>query len=162
MNRKLLIIVIVLASLIVAGAVTYCVVKYLPREQTAPKDDHSTNANYSFEEDVPSADPAIVGKWQNVANPQWYKVYYDDYDDDGFFWGKEWSEDEDVFEEDLPYHGNGWYRWRKKGKSLEERHVMSIRDVPIKKQWKVQTKPDSLILSEPEFTKQIYRFRRVE
>lgn len=28
---------------------------------------------------IPSADPLIVGRWINTANPQWHKAYYDDY-----------------------------------------------------------------------------------
>lgn len=162
MNRRILIVFIIVVSLVAAGAVTYYFIKGQSSGREKSRDDHSTNANYSFEDGFPSADPAMVGKWQNVDNPQWYKVYYDDYDDDGFFWGKEWSEDEDVFEEDLPYHGNGWYRWRKNGKALEERHVMSIRDVPIKKQWRVKAMPDSLVLLDPETRKPRYSFRRVE
>ena len=162
MNKKRIIFILLsLVGLLAVAAVVY-VLLVLPKHSQTTIDPYATNDNYVFEVDAPPADPAMVGKWQNSDNPQWYKVYYDDYDGDGYYWGKEWNEDEDVFEEDLQYHGNGWYRWRRDGKQLVELHTMDMRDVPIAKQWRVKTEKDSLVLFEPEQRKQYYSFSRAD
>ena len=91
----------------------------------------TTNSVIYFEDETPEADPLLVGHWTNTENTGWHKVYYDDYDGDGRFWGKEWDESEDVLEEDLSYHGNGWFRWEKHDDTLQELYTMDTRDVPI-------------------------------
>lgn len=121
----------------------------------------STNEVYYYEDGTPKADPAIVGTWQNAANPQWFKVYYDDYDCDGYWWGKEWSEDEDVMEEDLPFHGNGWFRWRKEGKQIRELYMMDISGAVVPKAWLYKVKKDSLLLYPENAKNRIDRFGRV-
>ena len=109
---------------------------------------------------TPYADSLIVGEWQNIANPGWHKVYYDDFDEDeGLFWGKEWDESEDVLEEDLSYHGNGWFRWEKKKNMLHEYATMDGRDVPIHREYQIQrSSTDSLVYFERDYKKNIYRF----
>ena len=39
--------------------------------------------------------------------------------------------EDDVLEEDLMYHGNGWFRWNKSNDTLIEYSTMDFRDVPI-------------------------------
>ena len=54
----------------------------------------------------------LVGTWQNNANPQHYMVFtYDTSDSitEGYRYGYEWDESEDVYKEDLVEHGNGWF-----------------------------------------------------
>lgn len=65
-------------------------------------------------------DEMLLGKWQNVDNPQWYRVYTDEEAPDGYYWGYEWDESEDVTEKDLTKHGNGWFRWKKRGSKVME------------------------------------------
>lgn len=166
MKKANLITVICLVSLLVAGAAAVYVVHSRSTEEKeieAPKE--KTNMHLSFEDNIPPADPALVGKWQNTINPQWYKVYYDDYDDEGYYWGKEWNEADDVQEEDLNYHGNGWFRWKKDGKQLIEMHTMDVQDVPIPKIWNVKhlthREPnDSLVMIDPNRKSQTLTFRR--
>jgi len=160
-NKRLIFIVLSLVGLLAVVAAVVYVLLVLPKKSQTVVDPYATNDTYVYE-DAPHADPAMVGKWQNSANPQWFKVYYDDYDGDGYYWGKEWNEGEDVHEEDLQYHGNGWYRWRRDGKKLTELHTMDMRDMPIAKQWRVKTDKDSLYLSEPEQRKQFFSFSRVD
>ena len=100
-------------------------------EQSAAVDDHNTNNVVYFDDNNPVADPLLLGKWTNTDNRDWHKVYYDDYDGNGRFWGKEWDESEDVLEEDLYYHGNGWFRWERRVETLFEYYTMDSRDVPI-------------------------------
>ena len=161
MNRKQLIILLLSVAAIAAAAVWYGAYH---RQREQENEGLTTNSAGYAEEEVPHADPFIVGKWQNDVNPQWFKVYYDDYDEDeGFFWGKEWNEADDVSEEDLNYHGNGWFRWRREGKQLIEMHTMDVQDVPIPKVWNILTQslPDSLILTNPDRKKQCIRFGRI-
>ena len=167
MNRRQLILIIAsIATVVVASTISVVLYQSQTREKT--NEILSTDESGFAIEDVPSADPLIVGKWSNTENPKWYKVYYDDYDEDGFFWGKEWDESEDVQEEDLNYHGNGWYRWKKDGKQLLELHTMDVRDVPISKVWLYQTEcrdkqhSETLVLADPDRRSRIYKFSRVE
>lgn len=113
--------------------------------------------------DIPHADSLIVGRWQNTDNPQWYKVYYDDCDDDyRFFWGKEWDESEDVLEEDLNYHGNGWFRWEKDGKIIREYATMDTRDVPIHHAYKILfSSSDSMVYYDADYKQFVYSFVKV-
>ena len=170
MKRRIVIILCSITAVLLAAAATWFFVnRRAPREQTDElSDEYNTNIHFSYEEDIPMADPLIVGKWSNSDNPKWYKVYYDDYDDDGFFWGKEWNEADDVQEYDLQYHGNGWFRWKKTDKQLLELHTMDIQDVPIPKVWQFQAVcPDKLhsvklILTDPERKADRHQFSRVE
>ena len=153
-------------SVVVAATVGVIVYQSPTREKT--NDILSTDDSGFAIEDIPHADPLIVGKWSNVENPQWYKVFCDDYDDDGVCWGKEWNEADDVQEYDLQYHGNGWFRWKKTDKQLLELHTMDIQDVPIPKVWQFQVVcPDKLhsvklILTDPERKADRHQFSRVE
>ena len=191
MQKKTIIIICSIAAIAIATA---CVLIFFSgdnaKNEDQPFDPNNTNTNIKFDDGTPPADSAIVGKWHSTDKPGWYKVYLDDYDDDGYYWGKEWDESEDVYETDLTYHGNGWFRWRRDGKQLTEIHLMSIKsEVPITKTWNVSTYPptdrkqrhkffrgrkqkdsnqidftqvtDSLILTEPDFAKRVRRFARV-
>lgn len=159
MNRNRILMIGILVALFVAIVAAVLLV-VLPTKWSS--DDHATNDVYYYEDGAPTADPAIVGMWRNAANPQWYKVYYDDYHGDGYFWGKEWDEADDVEEEDLTYHGNGWFMWRKEGKNLRELHKMDLGDAVIPKFWRFQTKQDSLLLFNPDNKRICDRFGKVE
>jgi hypothetical protein len=122
MSKQTLIILCSAAVTIAALAVA-CAVYYHYENKAKVRmieDEESTNIRHSFDEQMPQADTNLVGKWQSATNPQWYKVYYDDYDENGYFWGKEWYEDEDVQETDLKWHGNGWFLWRLEGATITE------------------------------------------
>ena len=159
MNRKLILWLCV-ALVVLAGAVT--IVHFVVPGSRMDVVGRFTNDVYYYDDGSPAADPAIVGTWQNAENPKWFKVYYDDYDGDGYYWGKEWDESDDVFEEDLNYHGNGWFRWRKEGKNLREEHQMEIGSAIVPKTWRVKTKSDSLLLFSTFVKNKCDRFGRVQ
>jgi len=167
MKRKTLLITVCLAAVlaVAAGVGIY----YLVQEKAEENKMVSTDTESFAILEVPSADTLMVGKWQNAENPKWYKVYCDDPDDDdeGYFWGKEWDESDEVFEEDLMYHGNGWFRWRKEKNQLTELHTMDAQDVPIAKIWKVQhlssnAPNDSMIVINTERKSQCFHFTRMQ
>ena len=123
-------------------------------------DDHQTNSVIYFEGEMPPADPLMVGRWYSVENNGWHKVYYDDDDGEGHYWGKEWDEGDDVLEEDLGFHGNGWFRWNKNQDTLIEYSTMDFRDVPIAHIY-VLTVYDSLNIGMAESNgRSIYTFTK--
>ena len=126
--------------------------------------DETNNMMYYTDDDIPPADPMMVGKWQNTENEGWYKEYYDDYADDGMYWGKEWNEKDDVFEEDLIYHRNGWFRWAKNGKELKELSAMEInRDLAIAKFYNIVLKDrNSMQITDQNNKKKQFNFIRIE
>lgn len=166
MSRKqVLILIFVIAAIAVSAGIVWFVVAHTTKQEQrahVATNDHATHGAVVFEEGPPSADPIMVGKWQNTANKGWHKVYYDDYDEDQqLYWGKEWNEAEDVQEEDLDYHGNGWFRWEKRGNVLREYATMSTRDVPIHRGYAIRKLTgDSLIYYETDYKKVIFRFVR--
>ena len=109
--------------LIVIGGVAGAAYWYFTRPETTESQMVET-VNTNKVEDagtLSEADPLMVGRWESAIKPKWFKIYYDDpCDEPGYFWGKEWDETDDVFEEDLIYHGNGWFKWRKQRKILTE------------------------------------------
>ena len=177
MNYKTYIFILWIAIIVIVTAVT-CYILHVRHNGCAcvqqTEDDtvahmitntHMTDRVHvaQLEDGVPVADSLIVGKWQNKDNPYWYKVYYDDFDEEQkLFWGKEWDESEDVLEEDLNYHGNGWFRWEKRGKVLYECATMDVRDVPIHRFYTIKrNNADSLIYFNPDNKKVMCRFGRV-
>lgn len=163
MNRKTYIILAVcLFAATITAAVWYYVSHRRPQEGIIINE-HPTDEPGYYEDDLPHADPMMVGIWQCTDKKGWYKVYYDDYDEDTkLFWGKEWDESEDVQEEDLNYHGNGWFRWERKRCVLREYATMDTHDVPIHRKYEIQfIKPDTLVFEEPDYNIS-YRFVRTE
>lgn len=162
MSRKQLIILILCIATMVAATIGYGI--YYMQTHEGENEILSTNNDGYAIEEIPHADSLIVGKWQNSNNPQWYKVYYDDYDEDErLFWGKEWDESEDVYEEDLNYHGNGWFRWEKKSNTLYEYATMDARDVPIAKLYTLLfSSTDSLAYCEQEHKQYCFHFSKVK
>lgn len=161
MKRKHLFILIGLSLAIIAVAVGYGIYRRSTKTQEGEiLYMHPTDRGGYYEEEIQHADPLIVGKWQNTHNAGWYKVYYDDLDEDTqMFWGKEWNEAEDVHEDDLKYHGNGWFRWEKKGKALHEYATMDARDVPIHKEYTIHlSSSDSLVYYEKAYKQNFFRF----
>ena len=159
MSRKQLIILILCIATVVAATVGYGI--YYMQTHEGENEILSTNNDGYAIEEIPHADSLIVGKWQNSNNPQWYKVYYDDYDEDErLFWGKEWDESEDVYEEDLNYHGNGWFRWERRGGELLEYSTMDACDVPIAKIYKVLRNDGAEMCVFEKMGKKKYEFRK--
>ena len=176
MNRKTYTFILWIAIIVIVAAVTGYIL-HVRRTQCTymqqPEDDtvahmitntHITDRVHiaQLEDGVPVADTLIVGKWQNKDNPHWYKVYYDDYDEEQkLFWGKEWDENEEVFEEDLNYHGNGWFRWVKRGNILYECATMDACDVPNHRFYTIKNiNATSLVYFEPNH-KKVKRHKKV-
>lgn len=163
MNKKRLIVILALAAAVVAAAIALWFFWKQEESKKQIKIKHPTDNVDYFEFQLPHADSLIVGKWQNKENPQFYKVYLDDFDEEAeLFWGKEWDESEHVYEEYLKYHGNGWFRWKKVGNEIREFATMDIMDAPINKTYCIiLSNSDSLVYYEKECKKSKFRFARV-
>lgn len=173
MKRQIIIIIAAFfAALIIAAVTIVCIVIHNIKTSETVMPDHGTDGVYEYDYAVKPADMYFVGLWHEASNPLWYKAFYDDYAGDGYYWGKEWKENDNIFEEDLTYHGNGWFKWRRDGDKLTELHVMTMSKAPIAKRWIITVKDrkkaktiqdaDSLILSEQEYKKNIYRFAKTD
>lgn len=164
MRRHLYIVLFSIVALIglAAFAAGYRQAKARLAVNTMPTD--SIGAVDGSEENIPHADPALVGHWISTAKPGWHKVYYDDYDEEQhLFWGKEWDEAEDVHEYDLRFHGNGWFRWTRKENTIHEFATMDNRDVPIHHAYTIDyTGPDSVVYHDSHYFRLIYRFVRLQ
>ena len=89
------------------------------------KDDMMTNELVYFageeeQDGLTDEDEMLLGKWQSLENEQWFRVYTDEEAEDGYYWGYEWDEAEDVTEADLQKYGNGWFMWKKRGSKVLE------------------------------------------
>lgn len=104
----------------------------------------------------------VVGNWQNIANSGWHCVFYDEMDEDGMCWGKEWDESENVFEEDLVFHKNGWFKWKIKEGVLHKFVVMDMSSAFIHKSYDVvNMKNDQLVIQDDKYDSYKYTFVRV-
>lgn len=64
--------------------------------------------------------PLLLGHWICVDQPSWHRIYTDEYSGNGYYWGKEWDEADDISEADLIDYGNGWFEWKMDGNDVLE------------------------------------------
>lgn len=105
----------------------------------------------------------VVGRWQNTDKKGCYCVFYDEVDEEDMCWGKEWDESENVNEEDLVFHKNGWFRWRVKDGVLHKFAVMDMSSAVIHKAYIIKDmKNDVLVIQDVGYDSYRYSFVRVE
>ena len=77
----------------------------------------------------------LQGLWQNDKYDTWHVRFTNDAADEaGYYWGCEWGDfGDDVTEDDLVYHGNGWFKYSFVSAELIEIHRMD-------NDWAVQPK----------------------
>lgn len=83
-----------------------------------------TNAGSEYRQE----EVMLEGEWLNGENGTEHFRFTLDDAEQGLHWGYTWDLAEDVSPEDLPLHGNGWFRWHLQGKRLILLHqtVMGI------------------------------------
>ena len=71
----------------------------------------------------------LIGRWQGVSpyasKSSIYFVFYDEVAQDGYYWGKTWDT-YDSSEDQLVYHGNGWFLWKKGPDYIRQVDAMEI------------------------------------
>lgn len=94
------------------------------------------------------ANPILVGLWVENGTKH-YKIYLDDAcDEESYFWGKEWDEEQGIFEEDLTYHGNGWFKWSKTHDELTEIYLSDQGNMVIPTRYRIQQLNDSILVCQ--------------
>lgn len=80
----------------------------------------------------------LSGTWTEETNPQCFWVYTLTKDDSGeYYWGKTWDESEGYTEEDLEFHGNGWFKWSIANNTITQLHMMNISQATVPKTYSV-------------------------
>ena len=67
----------------------------------------------------------LQGLWEEDGTQHFVRFTTDQADETGYFWGCEWDEKDDVTEEDLEFHGNGWFKYNLTKDQLLEIHRMN-------------------------------------
>lgn len=70
----------------------------------------------------------LIGHWQGVSptTSGLHFVFYDEAAEDGYSWGKTWDESDNISEDNLVYHGNGWFMWKKGPDYIRMRHMLNV------------------------------------
>lgn len=115
----------------------------------------------------------LFGRWQNNQDPTNYRVYYStkvtdaEYLEqtgqpktDEYYWGKEWTESEGVYESDLVKHGDGWYMWRKVTTDLLELYTMDNHGSVIDRTYTLTVLNDSVLSFKSESGK-TYNYHKI-
>lgn len=106
----------------------------------------------------------LQGLWRNDNTTTWYMRFTDEQADQaGYLWGREWGDGgDDVTEEDLQYHGNGWFQYQLEIKGdLHEIHMMDNQGAPIPQEYIVTLLTDKkLIYHKKGYSNQKYRFTK--
>ena len=93
-----------------------------PEAHTVEAPTETTNKFSIFSEaEDEEFNPLLLGHWVCADQPTWHRVYTDEYSGNGYYWGKEWDEAEDVTEADLIDYGNGWFEWK-----MDENDVLEL------------------------------------
>jgi len=85
-----------------------------------PEEDATNRFNIFAAAEDEEYNPMLLGHWVCNERPTWHRIYTDEYSGNGYYWGKEWDEAEDVSEEDLIDYGNGWFEWKMDGNDVLE------------------------------------------
>ena len=65
------------------------------------------------------------GLWQENNTEHFVRFTTEQSDEAGYLYGREWDEAEDIYEEDLLPHGNGWFKYLfETNGNLTEIHLM--------------------------------------
>ena len=89
-------------------------------EILGPPEDATNRFNIFAEAEDEEYNPLLLGHWVCAERPTWHRIYTDEYSGNGYYWGKEWDEAEDITEEDLVDYGNGWFEWKMDGNDVLE------------------------------------------
>lgn len=76
----------------------------------------------------------LQGEWVEDGTTHHVRFTSEAADEEEFFWGCEWGVD-DINEEDLIFHGNGWFKYRLNKKDLLEIHMMDYGWADIPKEY---------------------------
>jgi len=105
----------------------------------------------------------LQGLWQENNTEHFVRFTREATDETGYYYGREWNEDQDIFEEDLVPYGNGWFKYELKSTgTLTEIHLMDNGGAEIPKVF-VVTKLDDTTLEyyEKGYSSSKYYFSKM-
>ena len=80
----------------------------------------------------------LQGLWQENNTEHFVRFTTEQSDEAGYLYGREWDEAEDIYEEDLLPHGNGWFKYLfETNGNLTEIHLMDNGGAEIPKVYTV-------------------------
>jgi len=105
----------------------------------------------------PTNPASIFGLWQeydnNIPESDYMRFLTADQEakDGDYFFGKEWDESEQVYEKDLKYKGNGWFKWKIDGSVLTKIELLDNGGAEIPKTYTIKIlNTTQLQLQDPE------------
>ncbi len=103
----------------------------------------------------------LVSRWKAPSDvaPEsdfQYCVFQSDKDETGEYrLGYMWDEGDEVYESDLTYLGNGWFKWKLTGDELVEIHLMENGGAQIPKYYTITMLNEVTLTYEDSFGKSI-------
>lgn len=106
---------------------------------------------------------ALQGLWQEDNTQHYVRFTTEQSNEVGYFYGREWDEAEDVREEDLLTHGNGWFKYLfETNGQLTEIHLMDNGGADIPKVYVVSVLTNTrLEYYEKDFPAFKYYFNKI-
>ena len=87
---------------------------------------------------------SLQALWQENGTEHFVRFTTEQSDETGYLYGREWDEAEEVYEEDLQPHGNGWFKYQFKTQGdLTEIHLMDNGGADIPKEYIVSKLTDT-------------------
>ena len=105
----------------------------------------------------------LQGLWQENNTEHFVRFTTEQSDEAGYLYGREWHEDEDVFESDLKPYGNGWFKYLfETSGNLTEIHLMDNGGAEVPKVYVVSSlTSDKLEYYEKDRTSNKFIFSKV-
>ena len=86
----------------------------------------------------------LQGLWLENNTQHYVRFTTEQSDETAYLYGREWDEAEDIYEEDLMPHGNGWFKYKfETSGDLTEIHLMDNGGAEIPKVYVVSNLTDS-------------------
>ena len=105
----------------------------------------------------------LQGLWQENNTEHFVRFTTEQSDEAGYLYGREWHEDEDVFESDLKPYGNGWFKYLfETSGNLTEIHLMDNGGAEVPKVYVVSSLTSDLLeYYEKDRTSNKFSFSKV-
>ena len=88
----------------------------------------------------------LLGLWKNAGQEAFVRFTTEAADPTGEYkYGREWNEDEGVFESDLKPYGNGWFKYKLVNSNLTEIHLMDNGGADVPKIYTVLQLTDDVL-----------------
>lgn len=112
----------------------------------------------SNEPDFVEAD--LLGLWQETGTEAYVRFTAEQDETGEYKFGCEWNEAEEVYEDDLVFLGNGWFKYKLVKSDLTEIHLMDNGSAEEPKVYVVQKLTDTELEYRDEY-KKTYYFQKV-